>query len=112
MKLRHYVDRCRGVLAPVRRLPPEILCEIFASLSSSSSKIFNSAEELHKLSKSGLLRISQVCTHWHRLVMGTPRLWSDIAVNASHWPEDATRFLDILRVSLERGGQYPLTLSV
>ncbi|KAJ7138087.1 hypothetical protein C8R44DRAFT_551772, partial [Mycena epipterygia] len=75
MKLQNYADGHRGVLAPVRRLPPEILCEIFASLSPSSSYIFNSAKELDNLSKFGLLQISQVCAHWRRLVMGTPRLW-------------------------------------
>ncbi|KAJ7138096.1 hypothetical protein C8R44DRAFT_766819 [Mycena epipterygia] len=111
MKLQKYADGCRGVFAPVRRLPPEIMCEIFASLPP-SSRIDDSAKQLDNLAKSDLLQISKVCAHWHRLVMGTPRLWSDIAVNASHWPEDATRFLDILRVSLERGGRYPLTLSV
>ncbi|KAJ7147920.1 hypothetical protein C8R43DRAFT_843757, partial [Mycena crocata] len=78
--LKSYVDGCRAALSPVRRLPPEILCEVFALLCTASADTFSTAEELQNLAKMELLQLSRVCSHWHRLVMGTPGLWSEIVV--------------------------------
>ncbi|KAJ7926201.1 hypothetical protein B0H13DRAFT_1470188, partial [Mycena leptocephala] len=99
-KLQTYVDGCRSTVSPIRRLPPEILCEIFASFSSPTEY------------KSELLQISHVCVRWRSLVMDTPRLWSNIAIDASMWTPESDRFIQLLRLCLERGARHPLTLSV
>ncbi|KAJ7138092.1 hypothetical protein C8R44DRAFT_547135, partial [Mycena epipterygia] len=112
MNLQEYVDGCRGVLAPVRRLPPEILCEIFMAYSSPSTQARTPADEKKKISKSDVLLVSHVCTQWRIIALGTPRLWSDIAVDVFNWPRDPAPFLQVLRKSLERGAGHPLTLSV
>ncbi|KAJ7121742.1 hypothetical protein C8R43DRAFT_1150797 [Mycena crocata] len=61
-----------------------------------------------------LLELSKVCSRWHRVVLGTPRLWSDIAMDLDYWADlsEATSFLNFLRTFLERGAHHPLTISL
>ncbi|KAJ6537625.1 hypothetical protein B0H19DRAFT_1382379 [Mycena capillaripes] len=103
-----------SVIAPVRRLPSEILCEVFALLSLPSGNPRTQQQELDNLSKSQLLRISGVCTAWHNLIMGTPKLWSDIAVDIFRWltTADSVKFINGLKTCLQLGEQHPLTLTV
>ncbi|KAJ7685793.1 hypothetical protein DFH06DRAFT_970642 [Mycena polygramma] len=77
-KLQEFLDRCRSLPSPVRRLPPEILHEIFAFLSGPST---GWTDSLADVAKSDLLRISAVCASWRNLVLGSPRLWSEIALH-------------------------------
>ncbi|KAJ7138106.1 hypothetical protein C8R44DRAFT_555779, partial [Mycena epipterygia] len=112
MKLQQYAQGCRSAMSPIRRLPPEILCEIFMAHSSSSPQPHSSAGEKKNISKSDLLLVSHVCAQWRTLALGTPRLWSDIAVDLYFWPPDPTSFLRLLRTSLERGAGHPLTFSL
>ncbi|KAJ7138061.1 hypothetical protein C8R44DRAFT_868405 [Mycena epipterygia] len=100
------------VLSPVGRLPPEILCDIFMAYSSPSPEPESPAHEMENISKSDLSLVSHVCTQWRILALGTPRLWSDIAVDLDCWPQDPAPFLQLLRTSLERGARHPLTFSL
>ncbi|KAJ7453193.1 hypothetical protein FB451DRAFT_1520400 [Mycena latifolia] len=112
-KLQAYVDACRGVLSPVRRLPPELLCEIFSSYSESPPEEEDVEErEMKSLSKWDMLLLSQVCAQWRAIVMETLKFWSDIVVCGNRWSENPTRPLHLLRTSLERGARHPLTLSM
>ncbi|KAJ7649122.1 hypothetical protein DFH06DRAFT_1209001 [Mycena polygramma] len=76
-KLQEYIDACRSVFSPVRRLPPELLCEIFASVPDHAEPWTETPADVAKFH---LLRISEVCNHWRTLVIRTPRLWSDITI--------------------------------
>ncbi|KAJ7121786.1 hypothetical protein C8R43DRAFT_1150876 [Mycena crocata] len=112
-KLQHYADGLRAAVSPVRALPAEILGEIFAPFSQ-SHKSRSVKEELVGLAKPELLKLSKVCSRWRRVILGTPRFWSDITVNFDWWPEDPSRhlrFLHFLSKALQRGAQHPLTLS-
>ncbi|KAJ7453147.1 hypothetical protein FB451DRAFT_1520288 [Mycena latifolia] len=123
MKLQAYVDGCRSALSPVRRLPPELLCEIFPSYSESppedsedesesDDESYAKIREIKNLSKWDMLLLSHVCTQWRTLVMGTPKLWANITVCGADWPDDPTRPLELLRTLIERGEHHPLTLRV
>ncbi|KAJ7143175.1 hypothetical protein C8R43DRAFT_891854, partial [Mycena crocata] len=74
-KVQDYVDGCQAALSPVRHLPPEILCEIFVPFTQSSFHTCSFQQETAILAQPKLLGLSQVCSHWHRIVLGTPRLW-------------------------------------
>ncbi|KAJ7862109.1 hypothetical protein B0H14DRAFT_3614405 [Mycena olivaceomarginata] len=69
-------DDCRSLHAPIRRLPSEIMAEIFAScwtvrgLFDVEKKTFST--EIERLANLPLLILSQVCIRWHRIEMGTP----------------------------------------
>ncbi|KAJ7121770.1 hypothetical protein C8R43DRAFT_1112164 [Mycena crocata] len=113
-ELQEYADGLRAAISPVRSLPPEILGKIFTPFSGSEESR-SSNEELRVLAKSELLELSKVCSYWYRVVVGTPRLWSDIAVNLDWWPEDLSKqtpFRNLLTTSIERGGKQPLELTL
>ncbi|KAJ7687509.1 hypothetical protein B0H17DRAFT_1069806 [Mycena rosella] len=77
--LRSLHTDCGSLLAPIRRLPSEILAEIFA-LNLPPSAILDELEDGYQegafdvLAHSPLLAISQVCARWHAIAMGTPAL--------------------------------------
>ncbi|KAJ7729826.1 hypothetical protein DFH07DRAFT_994465, partial [Mycena maculata] len=69
----HY-NNCRGLLAPIWRLPSEILTKIFAS-----------CELAKQLASQHLCTVSQVCARWHGIAMGTPKLWDTITLPDIPW---------------------------
>ncbi|KAJ7496414.1 hypothetical protein FB451DRAFT_1207743 [Mycena latifolia] len=117
--LASYVDSCRSVFSPVRHLPTELLVEVFTMCSPQRaheiSETDTPADEEDRISKKHLLQLSQVCSHWHVIVMGTSKLWSTIASDVTRWRESSVPppiLLDRLVSSLERGGNHPLMLQV
>lgn len=62
----------RSVTAPLHRLPPELLAEIFLNLHNYPY----STSELSTLDRS----IARVCITWRQVALGTPRLWAFIVV--------------------------------
>ncbi|KAJ7496525.1 hypothetical protein FB451DRAFT_1119374, partial [Mycena latifolia] len=117
--LESYADRRRSVLAPVRRLPAELLVEIFDMCIPPSADTISDdttpQEEFERLAKTYLLRPSQVCSRWHGVVMNTPMLWSSIAADTTCWkksPLSSDTLLGLVASSLERGVDVPLTLDI
>ncbi|KAJ7146976.1 hypothetical protein C8R44DRAFT_973518 [Mycena epipterygia] len=116
-KLQSYAHGCRSVFSPVRRLPPELLIEIFEMCAPPGvhyiSETTTPIEELERLAKKYLLQLSQVCSHWYGLVMGTARLWSTIVVDTTLWseiPASPPTLIDLVVRSLEHSGSHPLSL--
>ncbi|TFK61083.1 hypothetical protein BDN72DRAFT_965371 [Pluteus cervinus] len=79
--LRCYLQKlliARNALAPIHRLPPDILLEIFAIF-------YARLPTWHDLS---MLRLTWVSHHWRELALGTPTLWSDVStphLSAAKW---------------------------
>ncbi|KAI5896752.1 uncharacterized protein SCHCODRAFT_01212377 [Schizophyllum commune H4-8] len=75
----------RSVLAPIRRLPQELLADIFLRI----------AADTWTQSPSGRmrLRVSEVCHTWRLIALATPALWANIhfqlqnEVDPSYWAE-------------------------
>ncbi|KAJ6590118.1 hypothetical protein DFH09DRAFT_1425775 [Mycena vulgaris] len=114
---------CRSILSPIRRLPSEILIEIFGWLIPGIDTwgIFDHSrdvdsrvvEEKKRLANADLLGISQVCASWHRIIMGTPALWSVIDLKLCRWvSRQQPRMTNLLKSVLDREGNFPLTLGV
>ncbi|KAJ7648118.1 hypothetical protein FB45DRAFT_998939 [Roridomyces roridus] len=110
-QLEEYVDACRVLFSPVRRLPHELLEKIFDMCAPPSahdiSDMDTTSQELDRLAKRHLLYLSQVCR--------TLRLWSKVIMYPSLWfgglaPEST--FLNLLGHLLERSGTCPLTIEV
>ncbi|KAJ7188951.1 hypothetical protein C8R46DRAFT_32746 [Mycena filopes] len=118
--LEDYSQLCRFVLSPIRRLPSEILIEIFAFFLPDIpnwggppfrvSDLDPAEEELRRVANVDLLRISQVCPRWHRLVMGTSSLWSTVSLNLEI--RHSRPILSLLKSSLERGCNSPMDVGV
>ncbi|KAJ7118276.1 hypothetical protein C8R44DRAFT_625892, partial [Mycena epipterygia] len=81
-------DDCRNVFAPIRRLPPEILVDIFGLcwdlplVPIVGDEIF---WELKQLANAPLLILSQVCVWWHGIVMGTAAFWGTVRLAGTLW---------------------------
>ncbi|KAJ7633377.1 hypothetical protein DFH06DRAFT_1479633 [Mycena polygramma] len=113
-----HLDACRSVFAPVRRLPIELLAEIFqmgVSSTKDDKPLFTTTpgQELDRLAKRSLLKLSQVSPLWHEVAIGTPRLWTTIVINTSQWRQPSShRLLSLLRFSLEQSRDSPLKIRV
>ncbi|KAJ7779336.1 hypothetical protein DFH07DRAFT_794726 [Mycena maculata] len=111
-------DACHGLLAPVRRLPSEILGEIFALTAEGDSvmgqDVVDPEELMDRLAQRPLLNVSQVCARWHTIVMETPSFWTNIHFDGGvcGTPSLAKRAMRFLEAGLGRGGNLPLTVVI
>ncbi|KAJ6467770.1 hypothetical protein C8R45DRAFT_1171182 [Mycena sanguinolenta] len=97
--------------------PPELLTEI-CQLCRSSEPDFSRFTDralcgMAHLAQESLLRMAQVCSRWHKTVMGTPSLWNTVSLHEatlSGTPQQCETALGLLKVVLERSGSMPLTV--
>ncbi|KAF8588071.1 hypothetical protein K439DRAFT_1336215, partial [Ramaria rubella] len=59
-------DVNRALLAPVRRLPPEIFTEIFLQYTAGCSSLG---------SENSPILLTRICSRWRRIAMSSARLW-------------------------------------
>ncbi|KAJ7469276.1 hypothetical protein B0H11DRAFT_1392502 [Mycena galericulata] len=125
-------NQCVAIVhSPIRKLPHEVLVEIFAyfeqpkdwDLEPVSAPLWDceAEKEIARVAGGSLVAISQVCWQWRVLALGTPTLWSTINLDMRCWtlPVQTARasalhqkMLSLLKEALERGEQAPLTVNV
>ncbi|KAF7354068.1 hypothetical protein MVEN_01094200 [Mycena venus] len=115
--LASYAKGCRSVLAPIRRLPTELLAEIFEMCSPTYtiSDQTTTREEVDRVSKRHLRQLAQVSSFWYNIAMGTPKLWSTIVLDTALWNRcilSAKTLFSLLESSLKLGGNHPLTIEL
>ncbi|KAF7290253.1 hypothetical protein MIND_01339000 [Mycena indigotica] len=113
-----------SAFAPIRRLPVELLCEVFDLCAPSGlvpvrkqgvPDTGSPQQELERLRKPWLVTLSQVSCHWRRLIHGTPKLWAHIAIETGTWGSCGVRptvLLALLDTCLTHSTGAPLTLRV
>jgi hypothetical protein len=76
-QLRRAAEQARSLVASIRRLPPEILAEIFFFTDPTIYCHYG-----RHIANCGLpmILVGKVCSSWHRLVLNTPSLWTHIIV--------------------------------
>ncbi|KAK7038383.1 F-box domain-containing protein [Favolaschia claudopus] len=112
-----YTD-LQSLCAPIRRLPSEILVEIFATcwdsfIAAIDATPLSPNDEILRLAQAPLMTLSQVCARWHSIALHTPALWSNIYLNTELWRDenvDLRIAMDLLRATLERSGTHLLCL--
>ncbi|KAF7972273.1 hypothetical protein HWV62_18606 [Athelia sp. TMB] len=92
--LQHLSDRHHNVLNPTRRLPVEILGEIFV--------------QLQEMLGGRSITPTQICRHWREVAIGTSRLWNCIKV--SHHSGRQARDTEMVTLWLQRSGGQPLNI--
>ncbi|KAJ7471087.1 hypothetical protein FB451DRAFT_1135382, partial [Mycena latifolia] len=113
----HY-DDFHGLLSSIRRLPSEILVDIFRFCWNVEPPTDIDDESpllsLQRLANAPLLVVSQVCARWHSVVLGTPSLWGRIEVDSVLWSDTigGETAMRLLQFALERGANHPITLTV
>ncbi|KAF9042090.1 hypothetical protein BJ165DRAFT_249091 [Panaeolus papilionaceus] len=79
---------CDIILSPFRRLPDDVIHEVFQHC-----PIYSNANEQHTSGKHFPSTLSQVCRRWRKLTHGTSSLWKDMRLL---WPRkhDAMKLYD------------------
>ncbi|THU89871.1 hypothetical protein K435DRAFT_677040, partial [Dendrothele bispora CBS 962.96] len=72
-EIQRYSDERRSLLSPIRKLPIEILGEIFAASCSDYGLLITTFPK-GKISAHTLV-LSHVCSQWRNFVISTPSLW-------------------------------------
>ncbi|KAJ7194986.1 hypothetical protein GGX14DRAFT_404343 [Mycena pura] len=103
------------LFAPIRRLPSEILLEIFPeAFAFERPPPYHLDEELERLANGRLLTLSRVCVRWRSIVIGTPMLWKVFQLNSILWSTSSglEKTMQILADGLERSLQISDHLSL
>ncbi|KAJ7433923.1 hypothetical protein FB451DRAFT_1312988 [Mycena latifolia] len=115
VRLAAYVDAHRALISPVRRLPLDIIQEVFLACLPWHRNCVMSANEAPVL-------LGRVCSSWRTISLSTPRLWSKLHLalpgNQSHRLasfNSEAKMLQRLQTAetwLNRSGDCPLLISV
>ena len=110
-KVKKFVDAHRALLSPARRLPPEIVGEIFVRCLPTTHNPAKSTTEAPLL-------LGRICSVWRNISLFTPRLWSSMhLVVPTHY--DSAKINPIIQLRCEalkewlgRSGTLPLSISL
>ncbi|KAK6981143.1 hypothetical protein R3P38DRAFT_3115248 [Favolaschia claudopus] len=123
LELETFHDECNSLLSFIRRLPPEILSHIFAQHDLASTPILDDAQPPQpplptaflRLAHGPLMVVSQVCTRWHDIVLGTPVLWESVDLESILWDTSdriTAKMMGILEEVLTRGRKTSLFIAI
>lgn len=92
--------KLKALMAPIRRIPPEIMAEIFWwSLPDNPSPSVSSPP----------LLLGRICSGWRTITLSTAKLWSSLTMTP---PEIAQSTEIAMKTWLTRAGSCPLTLDI
>ncbi|KAJ7777134.1 hypothetical protein B0H16DRAFT_1504435 [Mycena metata] len=109
--LSEYSAICSSSMAPVRRLPPEILIQVFLPFTPMTREI-NSKDyrgEIHRLIHHDLLQLAQVCAYWRALAFGTPTFWRSLDLDMMFWSH---KMLPLTEAVLERSANSAIQVRI
>ncbi|KAJ7457854.1 hypothetical protein FB451DRAFT_589538 [Mycena latifolia] len=113
-RLNAYVDAHQALLSPVRRLPLDIIQEIFVACLPMYRNCAMSAMEAPVL-------LGRICSSWRTISLSTPRLWSKLHIVDPRFPfesspslveEKLEQIVEATSVWLRRSGQRALSISL
>jgi hypothetical protein len=110
-----YVDAHKALISPARRLPLDIVQEIFVACLPTHRNCVMSASEAPVL-------LGRICSSWRALSLTTPRLWANLHIvepprgrygsSDTLVDEKVMQRLDTMKMWLGRSGQCPLSISL
>ncbi|KAJ7019210.1 hypothetical protein C8F04DRAFT_1148441 [Mycena alexandri] len=107
-----FVDAHKALISPARRLPLDIIQEVFVACLPTHRNCVMSASEAPVL-------LGRICGLWRAISLSTPRLWSKIhIVEPFHWlpspllEKKLAQRLETTKIWLERSGQCRLSISL
>ncbi|KAJ7045146.1 hypothetical protein C8F04DRAFT_1067861 [Mycena alexandri] len=107
-----FVDAHKALLSPIRRLPLDVIEEIFVACLPTHRNCVMSASEAPVL-------LGRICSSWRAISLTTTRLWTRIHVVCPAPPADfalndakVAQRLGVLETWLGRSGQWPLSISI
>lgn len=101
--LKHYIQCAKSLSAPIRRLPSELLANIF---------IHNGTiNNIGKTPNVPALPLTHVSSHWRSVALSTPALWRDICIGTTE-PRDHPRQIELVQHILTHSSTYPLYVHI
>ncbi|KAF5339665.1 hypothetical protein D9758_015597 [Tetrapyrgos nigripes] len=91
--------------APIRKLPAEILAEIFHLFCNEEGLAFTGTKKLPQP-----LILSAVCLGWRTVAFANPRLWSKVDVDLFFVAKPS--YTEVIRASVTRSRRLPLYLNI
>ncbi|KAJ3729549.1 hypothetical protein C8R42DRAFT_169472 [Lentinula raphanica] len=85
-KLQAEAQMCNTILSGIRKLPPELLADIFLQLVAPDQEryyrlsIYSSYPKADPSQQASAIVLSHVCRKWRSVALSTPQLWSTISV--------------------------------
>ncbi|KAK1226495.1 hypothetical protein PQX77_010579 [Marasmius sp. AFHP31] len=113
-RLQSFVNSHSALISPVRRLPPEVLSEIFVHCLQDKDR-----NPTRSLTEAPLL-LTFVCRRWREIALSTTRLWRGIHIyfpsvtkrHEQRFKEIAERRSEGVKTWLSRSGSLPLSISL
>ncbi|KAK7001441.1 hypothetical protein R3P38DRAFT_3049152 [Favolaschia claudopus] len=105
--LSKYVDEHSALISPMRRLPQDILGEIFLACLPTHRNCAMSASEAPVL-------LGRICSAWRAISLATPRLWARLhIVEPGEYDKNIVpQRLEIVKMWLRRSRSCPLSVSL
>ncbi|KAJ7151813.1 hypothetical protein C8R43DRAFT_483258 [Mycena crocata] len=100
----------RAILSPIRRLPPEILGEIFSFAVDASFHFGDISEVSGPASNHAPWLLTRVCRHWAAVALAAPTLWSMVFLDLDGLEERGA--VPMTKLCLQRSGTVPLTVKI
>ncbi|KAF5391597.1 hypothetical protein D9757_002548 [Collybiopsis confluens] len=96
------IEALQAVISPIRRLPLEILSEIFVECFPKIKFTRPSAHEPPLL-------LAQICRRWRHVAISTPKIWSAILITVT---EHCHPDLSLLQTFIDRSAMHPLSFRI
>ncbi|KAL0957001.1 hypothetical protein HGRIS_003102 [Hohenbuehelia grisea] len=107
--LKQHVQRCRRVLSPIRRLPPELLSEIFIYCNINEHRVNTDLLDVRKCPWT----LGRVCGFWRAVANSTSQLWCEIRVVLGYLPKiPAHDLIELMETIVHRSGEHPLKVTM
>ncbi|KAF7344360.1 F-box domain-containing protein [Mycena sanguinolenta] len=103
-KLQHFIDAHLALLSPARRLPEDIVRNVFTATLPSTRNATISSEEAPLL-------LCRVCKSWQAIALSTPQLWASFHIVVPP-PSKFERLVTLVKIWLKRSGSVPLDISM
>ncbi|KAJ7633424.1 hypothetical protein DFH06DRAFT_1222790 [Mycena polygramma] len=104
-QIQAYVDSHKALISHPRRLPPDIVREIFVACLPTSRNAVMSAQEAPLL-------LCRICSAWRAIALSTPRLWASLHVSWAFLASKEPQRLPAVIHWLELSAACPIFLSV
>ncbi|KAJ7614682.1 hypothetical protein DFH06DRAFT_1063136 [Mycena polygramma] len=103
--------RLRAAIAPIRKIPTELLAEIFLQVHHSEMQARTRMYGRMSLIRHPVHTLSQVCAHWRRVAHTTPRLWTE-HMEAFLEKTPTAKYIARMEEWLERSAPLPVPITL
>ncbi|KAJ7647973.1 hypothetical protein FB45DRAFT_211778 [Roridomyces roridus] len=111
-ELARSIESHKAIMSPIRRLPNELMVEIFSLAARAAFHWWDISETREPVTSQAPWVFTHVCQLWAELALGSRALWSRIFVDLDAIDEEAQGVVSILKLFLERSGILPLNVKI